>query len=155
TEPSVTFAGTTLQNRVWAIDGLAPLDKYRISSIKTELGATVSVTYSAQQCVPADRAAIFAAPQSTTKRCYPQWWSPVVTPPQAPQQDLFHKYVVTGVIDNPNTGGAGAPAIEKSYVYGSPAWRYNDSPQVPADKRTWSVFAGFDTTEVRVGSAST
>lgn len=154
TEPTVSFGGAVLQNRVWAVDGLAPLDKWRIGSIKTELGATVSVNYSAQECVPADRAAIFAAPQSNIKRCYPQWWSPSVTPPQAPQQDLFHKYVVTSVIDNPNTGGAGAPAVEKYYVYGTPAWRYNDSPLAPAEKRTWSIFAGFDTTEVRVGQAT-
>ncbi len=154
TEPTVTFAGTTMQNRVWAIDGLAPLNKWRISSITTELGAMVSVNYSGQQCVPADRAAIFAAPQNNSKRCFPQWWAPSGTPPQPPQQDLFHKYVVAEVIDNPNTGGSGAPAIEKHYVYGSPAWRYNDSPLTPADKRTWSIFAGYDTTEVRVGSAS-
>lgn len=153
TEPAVTFAGTPMQNRVWAVDGLAPLDKWRIASIKTELGGTVSVNYSGQQCVPGDRTAIFAAPQNNLKRCFPQWWSPQVTPPQAPQQDLFHKYVVTGVIDNPNTEGAGAAAIEKQYVYGSPAWRYNDSPLTPADKRTWSIFAGYDTTEVRIGSA--
>ncbi|MGO4301975.1 RHS repeat domain-containing protein [Leifsonia sp. RAF41] len=150
-EPAVTFAGTTMQNRVWAVDGLAPLDKWRISSIKTELGATVSVSYSSQQCVPADRAAVFANPAANGKRCYPQWWSPSVSPPQAPQQDLFHKYVVTAVIDNPNTGGAGAAQIEKYYSYGTPAWRYNDSPLTPADKRTWSGFAGYDTAQVRIG----
>ena len=154
TEPAVTFAGTPLQNRVWAVDGLAPLDKWRVASIRTELGGIVSVNYSPQQCVPADRATVFAAPQNNVKRCFPQWWSPQVVPPQAPQQDLFHKYVVTGVVDNPNTGGAGAAAVEKQYVYGSPAWRYNDSPLTPVDKRTWSIFAGYDTTEVRVGSAA-
>jgi hypothetical protein len=107
----VSFAGTTMQNRVWAIDGLVPLDKWRISSIKTELGATVSVNYSGQECVPGDRAAIFANPQNNTKRCYSQWWSPAVTPPQAVQQDLFHKYVVTSVIDNPNTVVRGLPRL--------------------------------------------
>ncbi|WP_460633053.1 RHS repeat domain-containing protein, partial [Leifsonia lichenia] len=150
-EPAVTFAGTPMQNRVWTMDGLAPLDKWRVTGITTELGATVSVTYSKQQCVPGDRAAILAAPQSNTKLCYPQWWSPSVVPAQAPQQDLFHKYVVTSIVDNPNTGGAGAPAVQKQYFYGTPAWRYNDSPLTPADKRTWAVFAGFDTAEVRVG----
>ncbi|WP_426623753.1 RHS repeat-associated core domain-containing protein [Leifsonia sp. McL0607] len=151
TEPAVTFAGTTMQNRVWAVDGLAPLDKWRISSIKTELGAVVSVNYSGQECTPGDRAGIFAAPQSNTKRCYPQWWSPSDNPPMPPQQDLFHKYVVTSVMDNPTTGGAGAPPIQKHYSYTGPGWRYNDSPLTPADKRTWSIFAGFATAEVRVG----
>lgn len=151
TESPVTFAGTTMQNRVWAIDGLAPLDKWRISSIKTELGATVSVTYSGQECAPADRDAIFANPAGNTKRCYPQWWSPSVSPPMPPQKDLFHKYVATDVIDNPNTGGAGAAPIEKHYSYATPGWRYNDSPLTPAEKRTWSGFAGFATTQVRIG----
>src|SRR5206468_1528427 len=127
-------------NRVWAIDGLAPLDKWRISSIKTELGATVSVNYSGQECAPADRDAIFANPAANTKRCYPQWWSPSVSPPMPAQKDLFHKYVATDVIDNPNTGGAGAAPIEKHYTYATTGWRYNDSPLTPADKRTWSGF---------------
>ncbi|WP_374008776.1 RHS repeat-associated core domain-containing protein [Leifsonia sp. LS-T14] len=151
TEPTVTFAGTTMQNRVWAVDGLAPLDKWRISSIKSELGGTTSVNYSGQECTPSDRGAIFANPAANTKRCYPQWWSPSTTPPQPAQQDLFHKYVVTSTVDNPNTGGAGAAGLPTYYFYGTPGWRYNDSPLTPADRRTWSSFAGFNTAEERAG----
>lgn len=153
-EPSVTFTGATRQNRVWAVDGLAPLDKYRITSIQNELGAVTSIVYSAQECTPGEAAAIMAAPETNTKRCFPQWWSPRVTPPQEPQEDLFHKYVVTAVTQNPMTGGAGAATSTTSYVYGTPAWRYNPSPLIPAGKRTWSIFAGFNTTEVRTGNSS-
>ncbi len=151
TEPAVTFGGTVMQNRVWAIDGLAPLDKWRIGSIKNELGALTSINYSAQECTTSDLAAIFVAPEANSKRCYPQWWTAQVSPPMPAKKDLFHKYVVTSVIDNPQTGGGRDQSIEKYYSYGTPAWRYNDSPLTPLDKRSWSIFAGFDTTEIRVG----
>ncbi|TFC22102.1 hypothetical protein E3O55_18975 [Cryobacterium sp. MDB1-18-2] len=155
-EPTTTFAGTTLQNRVWVVDGLAPLDKYRISSITTAAGATISVNYSGQQCTTANAASIEAAPESNTARCFPQWWVPQVTPPQPAKKDLFHKYVVTSVVSNPRTGGGNDATQESDYVYtGTPAWRYDTSPLVPDTQRTWSVFAGYNTVEVRVGNPST
>lgn len=151
-EPTTTFGGLTMQNRVWVVDGLAPLDKYRITSIQTSLGGLLSVSYSSQQCTPANAAAIEAAPQSNTNRCFPQWWTPKITPPQAAQKDLFHKYVVTTVMADPKTGGGNDAPQETDYVYtGTPAWRYDTSPLVPDDKKTWSVFAGYSTVEVRVG----
>ncbi|WP_308466738.1 RHS repeat-associated core domain-containing protein [Rathayibacter soli] len=155
-EPLTTFSGLTMQNRVWAIDGLAPLDKYRISSITTSTGAAISVNYSPQQCTVAGAPAIEANPQSNTSRCFPQWWSPQVTPPQPVQEDLFHKYVVTSVIANPATGGGNDAAQETDYVYtGTPAWRYDTSPLTPDKQRTWSVFAGYNTIEIRVGDHNT
>ncbi|MEJ1231371.1 MAG: hypothetical protein WDM88_13155 [Galbitalea sp.] len=149
------FTGVPMQNRVWVIDGLAPLDKYRISSIADSTGSVTSVNYSAQQCTPADAAAIEASPQSNTNRCFPEWWSPAVVPAQAPQEDLFHKYVVTSVISNPETGGGNDQSEETDYVYtGTPAWRYDTSPTTPTADRTWSVFAGYNTIEIRKGSAA-
>ncbi|ANF32554.1 hypothetical protein A0130_13530 [Leifsonia xyli] len=70
------------------------------------------------------------------------------------QQDLFHKYVVTSTVENPNTGGASAAGHPTYYFYGTPAWRYNDSPLTPADRRSWSVFAGYNTAEEREGDAN-
>lgn len=155
-DPVVTLYGTTMQNRVWVIDGLAPLDRYRISSIRTQTGAVLSVNYSAQQCTPGGAAAIEASPQTNTQRCYPQWWTPQVTPAQAPQQDLFHKYVVTSVTDNPTTGGAQDAAQVTQYVYtGTPAWRFDTSPATPDEKRSWSDYAGYSSVEVRVGDPNT
>ena len=155
-DPTTTFTGATLQNRVWVIDGLAPLDKYRITSLHTATGAVISVNYSAQECTPAGAAAIEASPQTNTARCFPQWWSPQVTPPQPAQEDLFHKYVVTSVIANPETGGGNDATQETDYVYtGTPAWRYDTSPLIPEGKRTWSVFAGYNTVEIRVGGSNT
>jgi RHS repeat-associated protein len=155
-EPPTTFAGVTMQNRVWAVDGLAPLDKYRITSITTSLGAVVSVNYSAQQCTPSGAAAIEASPQTNTNRCFPQWWSPSVVPAQAAQEDLFHKYVVTSVISNPETGGANDQSQQTYYDYsaGNPAWRYDNSPFTLASERTWDVYAGYDKVRVTTGDSS-
>ncbi|MEN0083821.1 MAG: RHS repeat-associated core domain-containing protein [Leifsonia sp.] len=155
TEPPTVFSGVTMQNRVWAIDGLAPLDKYRISSIQTTLGAKIAVQYSPQECTPTTAPTIEANPQSNTARCFPQWWTPQVTPPQPAQEDLFHKYVVTSVTSDPVTGGGNDLVQETDYSYGTPAWRYDTSPLIPDNKRTWSVFAGYNTVEVRVGDHST
>jgi RHS repeat-associated protein len=154
-EPPTVFTGVTMQNRVWAIDGLAPLDKYRISSIQDSLGSVTSVNYSAQECTTAMAASIEASPQSNTYRCFPQEWTPSITPPQPAQMDLFHKYVVTSTVADPHTGGGTDQATETDYVYGTPAWRYDTSPLVPAAQRTWSVFAGYDTVSVRVGDHTT
>lgn len=150
--PDVEFAGAALQNRVWAVDGLAPLDKYRITSITTETGAVISVNYSAQDCAPAEAPAILANAATNTRRCFPQWWVPQTTPPQPAKQDLFHTYVVTSVFADPRTGGRNDAIQQTHYAYtGTPAWRYDDSPLTPENRRTWSTYAGYNTVEVRVG----
>lgn len=155
-EPDTVFTGVAMQNRVWTIDGLAPLDKYRISSVRLQMGGVVSVNYSAQDCTPSEASTILASPQTNTRRCFPQWWTPTVTPPQPAQLDLFHKYVVTSTVANPVTGGTASDVVETYYDYsgGTPAWRYTTSPFVPAAFRTWSEYAGYDRVEVRVGSPS-
>src|SRR5690606_28200407 len=73
-EPPTVFSGTTMQNRVWVVDGLAPLDKWRLSSIKTSLGAVISVNYQGQQCTPAQASTILANLNTNTNWCFPEWW---------------------------------------------------------------------------------
>ena len=156
TEAPTTFQRTPMQNRVWVVDGLAPLDKFRISSVLLPTGGRVSVNYSAQECTPAMAPTILASPWSNDKRCFPMWWTPDVNYPTQARQDLFHKYIVTSMIQDPYTGGAGSPAITTSYVYtGTPGWRYVDDRLVAPDKRTWSDYAGYDRVEVRVGNPAT
>ncbi|WP_345764778.1 RHS repeat domain-containing protein [Diaminobutyricibacter sp. McL0608] len=154
TEPTTTFTGATMTNRVLTTgSGLSPLARYRITTLQTSLGAVISINYSAAQCGAADVAPINAAPATNTKRCFPQLWTPQVTPPQAPQTDLFHKYVVNSVVSNPGTGNGMDQTQETDYVYtGLPAWRYNNSPLIPDNARTWNVFAGYNTIEIRVGA---
>ncbi len=151
--PRTAFHGVQTQNRVWAVDGLAPLDKFRISSLSTEAGATVTVTYAPKQCTPTNE----PAPQSNTMRCFPQWWTPPATPAKAPKLDWFHKYVVTEVAADPRTGGTGDTALDETfYDYtGTPGWRYDTSPGVPQAKRTWSVYAGYSKVRVRHGDENT
>jgi RHS repeat-associated protein len=152
TLPKTSFKGTGFHNRVWAVDGLAPLAKYRITSITMESGAVISVNYSPADCQPTEATAIEANANVNKRRCFPQWWTPQMTPPQPAQLDLFHKYVVTSVIADPRTGGAADQSQRTEYVYtGTPAWRYNKSPLTPDAHRTWSIFAGYTEVEVRVG----
>jgi len=150
-EPPTVFTGVNMQNRVWVIDGLAALWKYRISSIQDTLGAVTSINYSAQECTAAMAPSIEANPQSNTYRCFPELWTPQITPPQPSKTDLFHKYVVTSTVSNPETGGGQDQSTETDYVYGTPAWRYDTSPLTPDANRTWNRFAGYNTVEVRVG----
>jgi RHS repeat-associated protein len=154
TEPPTTFTSIPLQHRVWSSGSLyTPLDEFRISSISTSLGAQIVVNYSAQQCTTAMEAGILASPQTNQYRCFPSYWSP---PGSAPIADLFHKYVVTSMVSNPETGGGADASLETDYDYsqGHPAWRYNSAAGTPKAYRTWSDFAGYDKVVVDVGAAS-
>ncbi|MET9311050.1 hypothetical protein ABZX12_04450 [Kribbella sp. NPDC003505] len=50
--PDTTFEGTMMANRVYQANGdnLPALNKYRITSIKTEAGAAINVNYPAPDC---------------------------------------------------------------------------------------------------------
>lgn len=147
TLPPVTFNGVALQNRVWVTDGTAPLVKYRIANITTETGAIIAIAYSDKQCTPSN---LPASAETNTMRCSPQWWTP---PIGAAKLDYFHKYVITQVTANPGWGNA---IQNTQYEYtGTPAWTYNDNPLTPADKRTWSSYAGYDKVRVLVGNTGT
>lgn len=154
-EPATVFGGATLRNRVWEQDGLGPLNKYRLTTIRTSLGAQLTVNYSPADCDVQNSADILAHLKTNDSRCYPQWWSPDISIPQEPQLDLFHKYVVSSTRADPRTGGGGSQVLETEYVYtGTPEWRMNESPFVAKKHRTYSVYAGYNKVEVRVGRAS-
>lgn len=155
----ITFTGQQLRNRTNAIDGLTPLVKYRLNKIVGETGRTTSITYSPEPTAATSPtaaviyAAVKANPQTNTYRAFPQWWTPKVTPAQAAQLDVFNKYTVSAVRDDPVTGDSHSTAQESNYLYqGSPAWKFNQAPGVPDNQRTWSVWAGYETVEVRQGN---
>lgn len=155
TEPATKFAGVTMQNRVWPTDGLAPLDKWRIVGITSSTGAVTSINYAGKQCSTAQAETVKTDPGANIKRCFPQWWSPSVKPAVAPKLDVFHKYVVLSVIDDPKTGGGNDRPLVQQWVYsGGVAWRYNNSPFIPEKRRTWSDFAGYGSVDVRVGGTA-
>jgi RHS repeat-associated protein len=152
-EPATVFTASMMQNRVWALDGLSALDKNRLTSLRTSTGAVVSVNYSSAECTPQNEQSVEANASANTTRCFPQWWTPDTTYPRPAQIDLFNKYVVTSVVNDPMTGGGNDRPQETDYLYtGTPAWRYDTSSFTPDAQRTWSVFAGYNAIEVRVGS---
>ena len=156
TELPTIFSGKQMHNRIWPVrDGLPPLNKMRITSVRNSLGAVISVNYADPDCTASNAAAILASPETNTHRCYPQWWTPDVTPVEAASLSLFHKYVVSSVISNPMTGGGRDQTMETHYKYtGSPRWRYDDSPTTASNRRTWSVYAGYDSVETLEGASS-
>lgn len=147
-EPATTFTGRTLQNRVYAIDGELPLNRYRISGITSALGAKTTVGYSSPQCTAAQASGIEANPWSNTELCFPEWWTPQGG---TQREDLFNKYVINDVVSNPTTGGSNDVIQQSTYTYGTPGWRYDTSPLIPDAQRTWSVFAGFNSVNILTG----
>lgn len=147
TLPDVTFRGVQMANRVDVIgDAGPPMNRYRLTSISSESGGTVSINYSPPDCAVGN---LPAAPDSNTRRCFPVTWQPEGTGPEI--QEYFHKYVVDTVVENPNDPTS--MAVETAYRYvGEPAWHYDDSPFLPPAHRTWSEFRGWATVDVITGS---
>ncbi|WP_394940835.1 RHS repeat-associated core domain-containing protein, partial [Psychromicrobium sp. YIM B11713] len=152
-DPATVFSGQSLQNRVWVVDGLAPLDRYRISAIKTVTGASIAVTYTAAECTASN---LPPSPQSNTKRCFPQWWAPTTPIAQPPRMDYFHIYPVASVSTGPGPGGDGSTQLVTKYQYlGSPAYKYAGPKYVAgagSSQLTWSVFAGYGQVKVTTGN---
>ncbi|MDT0331472.1 RHS repeat-associated core domain-containing protein [Nocardiopsis lambiniae] len=145
TLPKVTFAGTQLPNRVDSpTDDIAPMLRWRITSIYTETGGHLDITYSEPECEPGKT----PQPHNNTKRCYPVKWTPEGG---VELTDWFHKYVVTQV--NELDLVTDQPAMTTSYDYvGTPAWRYTEADGMVKDKyRTWGDWRGYDRVIVRTG----
>ncbi|NMO50683.1 hypothetical protein HH310_05670 [Actinoplanes sp. TBRC 11911] len=143
--PDIKFTGIQLANRVdTGADQTAKMNWWRIASITTETGDLIGVTYSDRECV----AGSTPAPEANTSSCYPIFWTrPGETNPRI---DWFNKYRVIAVSENDLTGGA--PRTYTTYAYGKPAWHYDeDNGLVPASRKTWAVFRGYDTVTTTVG----
>jgi hypothetical protein len=136
--PATSFDGVPLPNRVvkpnksdGTVDDATTLFwKFRISSVRTEAGAIVSVNYD-QATDPLSCGGWNGQPPSVptnvganTKLCFPQWFTP---PSGTAELDWFHKYVATSTDTNP---GSNQPHLLTTYDYsvGTPAWRYDTSP---------------------------
>ncbi|MFD3686985.1 RHS repeat-associated core domain-containing protein [Nocardiopsis sp. NPDC058631] len=145
--PALTFTGTPMPNRVDSTsDGVAPLNKWRVSAVYTETGGQLDVTYSDPDCT----AGSTPTPHTNTRRCYPVEWVPSgrgdddIT-------DWFHKYVVTQVKEIDLV--TDQPDVTTTYDYrGDAAWRYMDADGFTKDdKRTWSQWRGYETVRVISG----
>ncbi|WP_329265216.1 hypothetical protein OG223_09530 [Streptomyces sp. NBC_01478] len=137
--PPITFGGIQLSNHV---EGSTPdtlrYIKWRVRTIKSETGSTLTVNYSDPDCIwgtsmPADV-------DKNTRRCYPVKWSQSGA---TPVTDWFHKYVVTSVFqDDPYGHG---DTGEKYYDYqGGAGWGYaDDEGLTKPSNRTWSQWRGY------------
>ncbi|MGW4382509.1 RHS repeat-associated core domain-containing protein [Kitasatospora sp. NPDC004531] len=148
--PPVVFGGTTMQNRVDTTN-FPGMYRYRLTSITTELGGLIGVSYGLpNQCTAAYVASANAA--TNTNSCYPVSWTPQFY--TAPVMDWFRKYAVTEVRETDQTGQAAVKVT--SYEYGGgAAWHYDDNEVVQAKYRTWGQFRGYADVTVRVGNGLT
>ncbi|MER5703809.1 RHS repeat protein [Micromonospora sp. NPDC002296] len=152
TVPDIEFTGVQLANRVDTIDFAAAMNWWRIAAIRTETGGTINVTYSDPDCVAGQT----PTPQTNTKRCYPSVWTPEGY--ANPVTDWFHKYVVTTVYEQDNTGGTppqGSPRVVHTYSYlDGAAWHYSDDDGLIEKKyKTWSSYRGYGRVGVTTGDA--
>ncbi|RPK27536.1 RHS Repeat protein [Streptomyces sp. ADI91-18] len=147
--PATTFTGELMANRVDASEGRPPLHKKRITKITNETGGQTLVTYSAAECTSDS----LPTPDSNTRRCYPSWWTPKGA--VDPVKDWFHKYVVTQVVADDTTAGAGSASTTTSYEYADgPRWR-RDTGEFTLDKhRTWSNYRGYGTVRTYTGQSN-
>ncbi|RZQ62296.1 RHS repeat-associated core domain-containing protein [Amycolatopsis suaedae] len=144
--PPVTFDAIPLANRVNAgSDGLPPLVKHRLYAIHNETGGVININYLAPECT----ADALPKQEDNRLRCFPVYWA---KDQGQLVRDWFHKYVVGSVVEVDQVGGAPAKVTSYEYPAAGGAWAYQDNPYVPAERRTWSQWRGFERTVVRTGT---
>ncbi|BCB78185.1 RHS repeat-associated core domain-containing protein [Phytohabitans flavus] len=146
--PTVELDGIQLANRVdSAADGIAPLVRYRLATVKTDTGGQISVVYAPTDC----SASSLPTPGSNTKRCYPVRWNPFGGGEQHRVTDWFHKYVVRSVVEDDLVGGQ--PDMVSTYDYvGDAGWRKNEPDGITKEADlTWSDWRGYAQVDVRTG----
>jgi RHS repeat-associated protein len=147
--PPVVFGGIQMSNHV---EGSGPdtlrYIKWRVRTIKSETGSTLTVNYSDPDCIWGN--SMPAAVDKNTRRCFPVKWSQSGT---TPTTDWFHKYVVTSVLqDDPYGHG---DTGETYYDYqGGAGWAYADDEGLTRpSNRTWSQWRGYGKVVVTSGDS--
>ncbi|WP_433073379.1 RHS repeat-associated core domain-containing protein [Dactylosporangium sp. CA-052675] len=156
TVPDVHFVGVQKPNRVDATDFAPAMTWWRISTVETEGGGTINVTYADADCVAGSRVPDKNALWTNTLRCFPVYWTPEGA--SALTLDYFHKYVVSRVTQQDNalpSDERSVPAVT-SYEYpNAPAWRYTDDDGLVNDRtKTWSVWRGYDLVRTVTGTGA-
>ncbi|SNY48080.1 RHS repeat domain-containing protein [Paractinoplanes atraurantiacus] len=148
--PPVQFNPVQGSNRVDPAGAASSIIRYRMSSITSESGALVTVTYYPTECVAGTN--MPASPDSNTKRCFPVQWMPPGA--STPKLEYFHKHVVKEVSTVDLTGAA--PEQVTYYSYDTPAWHSDDNPMILPNRRTWGQWRGYQTvTETHGRNGST
>jgi RHS repeat-associated protein len=148
--PTIDFGKTQMMNRVDNNnDGALEMYKYRVSSISTETGATITATYLGEDCVAGT--SMPAAADSNTRRCFPMYWTRDGA--TTPTVGWFHTYPVASISED--AGVAGSRPTMTRYTYGGGmAWHYDSNPVAPSDRRTWSENRGFAKVTTTVGDTN-
>jgi RHS repeat-associated protein len=151
TLPENQFGYTYLDNRVDSTaDGADPIRRPRVTDIRTESGASITVTYRTE-CTASDQPGTSEAAQAAnTRLCYPVKWTQ--SDSAGPVVDYFHKYVVETIVESgaPPVGGEGSELItgsvakQTTYTYnGGAAWVKPTGAMVDPSDVTYSDFRGF------------
>ncbi|MFD0636068.1 RHS repeat domain-containing protein [Catenulispora yoronensis] len=142
-----TFYGQAMTNRVPNHNSLPGMPHWRVTSVNTDTGSVVGVTYSTS----CSAATIPSDPSQNTSQCMPAYWTPQLY--TDPILDYFTKYVVTEV--DKQDPSALTPMLKTMYAYrGDPAWHYDDNEVVKPANRTWGQFRGYGEVDVKTGNAS-
>ncbi|MCD0445945.1 hypothetical protein LO763_20245 [Glycomyces sp. A-F 0318] len=149
TLPKIEFGGYALENRVEAADRIQ-LWRWRMSSIKTETGAVISIGYSEPDC------ATLPSKSNNAERCFP-----VLSKPRGQAEtveDWFHKYVVTEVTQtDPITQ---QPSVSTFYDYATTGsstnmlWAWDDTAHTRKPERTYNQWRGYAQVTTRLGDPS-
>jgi hypothetical protein len=153
-EKPVQFAGIGYENRVDTSTGWPGMTRFRLTSVTTETGGTIGITYGLP--VACSDAYVEAETASTayanTKSCMPVYWTPSSSTASTPTLDWFNQYAVTQVLETDTTGGS--LVKETDYSYSGPAWHYDDDETVKPKYRTYGQWRGYQSVTTLVGTAS-
>lgn len=145
TKAPISFNGQVMDNRVQGYLSRPSMGHWRLTSLTTDTGSVVNITYAPTQCsatnVPADQS-------TNTMRCFPVYWT--WPGDQNPSLDWFHKYVVSKVSVQDSSGYSPQQVTAYTYV-GNPAWHYDDNELVKPANRTYGQFRGYGEVDVSTG----
>ncbi|GIM97589.1 RHS repeat domain-containing protein [Paractinoplanes toevensis] len=147
--PPVQFTPVQSANRVDPAGAASSIIRYRMSSITSESGSLVTVSYYPTECVAGSN--MPASPDANTKRCFPVYWMPAGA--SKPKLEYFHKHVVQQVSTVDLTGAA--PEQVTYYNYDAPAWHSDDNPMILPARRTWGQWRGYQTVTETHGTNGT
>ncbi|GGS58083.1 RHS repeat domain-containing protein [Actinokineospora fastidiosa] len=143
--PPVTFEGKKMPNRVESVDGVGPLNRYRVTGIVSESGGIVDISYAAPDCVAG--VSMPVSPESNALRCFPVTWS---KKDFAQRTDHFHKYVVDTIRVSDRLAVNADQLTRYEYLDGA-AWHFSQSEFTKPDKKTWDEFRGYGRVRVHRG----
>ena len=154
-EPATEFDGTPMANKVtWGPGAGPPYMHWRLTKIRNNVGGETRITYSDEECLSGGLIPAFDA---NPNRCYSPKYAPAGSTGE-PDWELFHKYVVTEVIEDDLTGGSDEEIW--SYTYSTDTtndptlWRHDEEETTELGDRTWSQWLGYPKVTTTHGPAA-